>query len=73
MEIKIFHLEMTDKVVTVPAFPILFHLHEEVFPVQRGSGDVTVPHIPESVPWARLFSTGSDDETDCRVHIFQKF
>lgn len=52
MEIKIFHLEMTDKVVTVPAFPILLHLHEEVFPVQRGSGDVTVPHIPESVPWA---------------------
>lgn len=38
-----------------------------------GNGDVTVPHFTESVPWAKLVSTGSDYEADCSVHICKKF
>lgn len=45
----------------------------KVFPVQRGNGDVTVPHFPESVPWDKLVSTGSDYEAECSVHIYKKF
>lgn len=63
---------MTDKVMTVPAFLTPLYLHEEVVSVQRGSGDVTVPHFSESVPWAKLVSTGSDYEADCTVFTFIK-
>lgn len=63
---------MTDKAMTVPAFPTPLDLHEEVVSVQRESGDETVPLFSESVPWAKLVSTASDYEADCTVFTFIK-
>lgn len=63
---------MTDKAITVPAFPTPLYLHEEVVSVQRESGDETVPLFSESVPWAKLVSTASDYEADCTVFTFIK-
>lgn len=42
------------------------------FSVQRATGDVTVAPFPESVPSAKIASTGSSCETDCTAFMFMK-